>query len=114
MKLLENIRNQAKLKNKRIVLPEAHDERVIKAAAILTKEKIASVILVGSEDKTLQLAQELKVSLEGVLIINPEASEYMADFAEAYYNKRKHKGVTIDQARKMLLNPTFFAAMLVE
>ncbi|MBU0710970.1 phosphate acetyltransferase [bacterium] len=114
MKLLENIRNQAKLKNKRIVLPEAHDERVIKAAAILTEEKIASVILVGLEDKTLQLAQELKVSLEGVLIINPEASEYMSDFAEAYYNKRKHKGVTIDQSRKMMLNPTFFAAMLVE
>ena len=114
MKLLENIRNQAKQKNKRIVLPEAHDERVIKAAAILTKEKIASVILVGSEDKTLQMAQKLDVSLESVLIINPETSEYMTDFAEAYYNKRKHKGVTIDQARKMLLNPTFFGAMLVE
>ena len=114
MKLLENIRNQAKQKNKRIVLPEAHDERVIKAAAILTKEKIASVILVGSEDKTLQMAQKLDVSLESVLITNPETSEYMTDFAEAYYNKRKHKGVTIDQARKMLLNPTFFGAMLVE
>ncbi|MDO9548104.1 MAG: phosphate acetyltransferase [Candidatus Marinimicrobia bacterium] len=114
MKLLENIRNQAKLKNKRIVLPEVHDERVIKAAAILTEEKIASVILVGPEDKTLKLAQELKVSLDGVLIINPETSEYMTDFAEAYYNKRKHKGVTIEQARKMMLNPTFFAAMLVE
>jgi len=114
MKLLENIRNQAKQKNKRIVLPEAHDERVIKAAAILTKEKIASVILVGSQDKTLQMAQKLDVSLESVLIINPETSEYMTDFAEAYYNKRKHKGVTIDQARKMLLNPTFFGAMLVE
>ncbi|MBN2601335.1 MAG: phosphate acetyltransferase [Candidatus Marinimicrobia bacterium] len=114
MKLLENIRNQAKLKKKRIVLPEAHDERVIKAAAILNKEEIASVILVGSESETLQTAHELKVSLDGVLIINPETSEYMADFTEAYYNKRKHKGITIDQSRKMMLNPTFFAAMLVE
>lgn len=114
MKLLENIRNQAKLKNKRIVLPEAHDERVIRAAAILTAEKIASVILVGSEDDILKHAQEIDVSLAGVSIVNPETSENMADFAEAYYSKRKHKGVTINQARKMMLNPTFFGAMMVE
>lgn len=114
MKLLEDIRNQAKLKNKRIVLPEAHDERVIRAAAILTAEKIASVILVGSEDDILKHAQEIDVSLEGVTIANPETSENMADFAEVYYSKRKHKGVTIDQARKMMLNPTFFGAMMVE
>jgi len=114
MKLLENIRNQAKLKNKRIVLPEAHDERVIRAAAILTAEKIASVILVGSEDDILKHAQEIDVSLAGVSIVDPETSENMADFAEAYYSKRKHKGVTINQARKMMLNPTFFGAMMVE
>jgi len=114
MKLLENIRNQAKLKNKRIVLPEAHDKRVIQAAAILTEEKIASVILIGSEDKIHNRAQELKVSLDGVLIMNPETSESMPDFAEAYYIKRKHKGVTIDQASKMMLNPTFFSAMMIE
>ena len=114
MKLLENIRNQAKLKNKRIVFPEAHDKRVIQAAAILNEEKIASAILIGSEDKIHNRAQELKVSLDGVLIINPDMSESMPNFAEAYYNKRKHKGVTISQAGKMMLNPTFFGAMMVE
>jgi len=114
VKLLENIREQAKLKKKRIVLPEAHDERIIRAAGIITAEKIASVILIGVEQSIMDCAFKLGVSLDGVVIINPETSEHLPSFAEAYYEKRKHKGVTIDQARKMMVNPTFFAAMIVE
>ncbi|HDP69004.1 MAG TPA: phosphate acetyltransferase [Candidatus Marinimicrobia bacterium] len=114
MKLLDNIRAQASRKNRRIVLPEAHDERVLKAAAILTAEKIAAIILIGDETAIEKHASALKISLDEIEIINPETAADLPDFAKRYYEKRKHKGVTFDQARKIITNPTFFAAMLVE
>lgn len=114
MKLLDNIRAQASRKNRCIVLPEAHDERVLKAAAILTAEKIAAIILIGDETAIEKHASALKISLDEIEIINPETAADLSDFAERYYEKRKHKGVTLDQARKIIMNPTFFAAMLVE
>ncbi len=114
MNLLENIRTQAKTKGKRIVLPEAHDERIIRAAEILTAEKIAAVSLIGPEDEILNHAARLGVSLNGVEVINPETSKHLPYFAKTYFEKRKHKGVTPDQAKKLMVNPTFFAAMMVE
>jgi len=114
VKLLEDIREQAKKKSKRIVLPEAHDERVLKAAEILTREKIASVILIGAEQDIAKHAKKLGVALDDVEIIHPESFEHMNSFVERYYEKRKHKGVTLDQAGKMMLDPSFFGAMMVE
>lgn len=114
MTLLESIRSQAKQKNKRIVLPEAHDERVLRAAAVLTADNIASVILIGNQNEILEHARGIGISLENILIVDPETAEYMQEFTEAYYAKRKHKGVSIDLSGKMMRNPTFFAAMMVE
>jgi phosphate acetyltransferase len=72
------------------------------------------VILIGSEAAIRQHADQLKISLKGILIVQPETSEYRDSFAASYYEKRKHKGVTPDQAVKMMLNPTFFGAMMVD
>lgn len=114
MQLLEEIRIQARRAAKRIVLPEAHDERILRAAALLTTEKIAAVILIGSETVIRPRAEQLKISLEDVMIIQPETSADWDSFVNSYYEKRKHKGITPDQAGKMMLNPTFFGAMMVD
>ncbi len=113
MQLLEQIRIQARSAAKRIVLPEAHDERILQAAAQLTAEKIATVILIGSEAVIRQHANQLKIALDGITIVQPETSEYRDSFVASYYEKRKHKGITPDQAAKIMLNPTFFGAMMV-
>jgi phosphate acetyltransferase len=114
MKLLENIRKQAKTKGKRIVLPEAHDDRILKAAEILTNEKIAAVTLIGPANEITKQAGKCGVSLQGIELVNPEQSEQLTGFAGNYFEKRKHKGIALEQAQKIMLNPTFFAAMLVE
>jgi phosphate acetyltransferase len=114
MQLLDQIRIQARSAVKRIVLPEAHDERVLKAAALLTTEKIALAILIGSEAAIRQHADQLKISLKDVMLVQPETSGHRDSFAASYYDKRKHKGMTLDQAGKMMLNPTFFGAMMVD
>lgn len=113
IELLKQIRQKASQRRKTIILPESHDERVLKAAEILTKEKVASIITLGNEDKIRNDAQKLKVDLQGIRIIDPEKSDKLSDFANIFYNLRKHKGVTIEQARETIKRDIFFAGMMV-
>jgi len=114
MKLLEQIRKQAKGKQKTIVLPEAHDERVLRAAAVLQSEGICQTILVGKVDEIREHAAKLDLDLENVQLVSPQDSENFEEFAQGYCEKRKHKGVELSQARRFMQDPTFYAAMMVE
>ena len=69
MELLNQIRSKAAQRKKTIVLPESHDERVLKAAEILTKEKIASVITLGNEEKIRNDAKKIGVNLQGIEVL---------------------------------------------
>jgi phosphate acetyltransferase len=113
IQLLQQIRERASQKKRTIVLPESHDERVLKAAEILTKEKVASIITLGNEQKVRSEAQKIGVDLQGIRIIDPEKSDKFSDFANIFFNKRKHKGVTIEQARETIKRDLFFAGMMV-
>jgi phosphate acetyltransferase len=110
--LLKDIRAKASAAKKTIVLPESHDERVLKAAEILTGEGI-SIITVGNEDKVREDASAAGVNLQGVRIIDPAKSELTGNFANTFFNLRKHKGVTIEQAHEIMKRDLFFGAMLV-
>lgn len=114
VQLLNEIRKKAASQKKTIVLPESHDERVLKAAQILTKEEVAKVVTLGNEENIRRSAQELGVDLQGVRIIDHEKSEMLSDFSNVFYNLRKHKGITIDQAKETLKRDLFFGAMMVK
>jgi phosphate acetyltransferase len=111
--LLNKIKEKAAGMKKTIVLPESHDERVLKAAEILTKEKIVSVITLGNEDLIRNEAERLQVDLTGVRIIDPLKSDSMSDFSNIFFNLRKHKGITIQQARETVNKDLVFGAMMV-
>ncbi len=114
IKLLNEIKEKASKLRKTIVLPESHDERVLKAAEKLTKEKTVSVITLGNEDRVHKDAKKLDVDLTGVRIIDPTKSDKLSDFTNIFFNLRKHKGVTIEQARSTVQQDLFFAAMMVK
>ena len=114
LKLLNDIKRKAKDLKKTIVLPESHDERVLRAAEILTKEKLASVITLGNEGKIRESAKKLGVNLEGVRVIDPMLSDKLSDFTNIFYNLRKHKGITIEKSRETLQRDLFFGAMMVK
>ncbi|MDD5539973.1 MAG: phosphate acetyltransferase [Candidatus Marinimicrobia bacterium] len=114
MKLIEEIRAESKKCQKTIVLPEAHDERVLKAADIIQREGIARVILIGGEQKIKRHALEIKADLAEVRIIDPVQYERTVEFITTYFEKRKHKGITPEMAQAAMSNSTFFGAMLVE
>lgn len=113
LKILDEIKSKAKSLKKTIVLPESHDERVLKAAEMLTKENLASVITLGKEDTIRNDAKKLDVDLTGVRIVDPSLSDKLSDFTNIYFNLRKHKGVKIEQARETVARDLFFGAMMV-
>ena len=112
-KLLVEMKEKAKLRKKCIVLPESHDERVLKAAEILVKENIAEVITIGNEEKIKSDAEKLGVNLVGVEIINPKTSEFTEEFAQIFFELRKNKGITLEAAKEIMQKDLFFGAMLV-
>lgn len=112
--LIKNIKEKASSKKRTIVLPESHDERVLKAAEILTSEKIAQIITIGNEEKVRSDAKNLGVDLTGVRIIDAEKSDKLSDFSNIFFNMRKSKGITIEQARETVKRDLFFGAMLVK
>lgn len=111
--LLEKIREKAKQLKKHIVLPDALDERTLKAARIIVDEKIANITLIGDEEKIYSLAEKIDVNLSGIRIVDPLKSEKLQDFSQIFYNLRKHKGISFEQAKETMKNPLFFGAMMV-
>ena len=98
--LLDQMKSKAKSKNKTIVLPESHDERVLKAAEILTKEKICKVITLGNPAKVSGDAKKLGVDLTGVEIIDHTTHPKFDEFANIYYELRKKKGMTPEASKR--------------
>lgn len=113
MDILEKIRNTAKAKSRHIVLPEGEDLRMIKAARILTDQGICRITLLGDKTKIEKTAKEASVSLDGLSIINPSTSDKADRYAQIYYQLRKHKGITEEQAKTMVTHPLFFGALMV-
>jgi len=114
IQLLNVIKLKASKLKKTIVLPESHDERVLKAASTLSKEKTVNVITLGNEDKIMNEVKKLGLDFTGVRIIDHLKSEKLSDFTNIFFNIRKHKGITIEQARKTMERDLFFAAMMVK
>ncbi len=113
-KILE-LRERAKREKKTVVLPEGNDPRVVKAAAVIAKENIANVILLGKKEDVNKLAGECNVSLEGVKLVDPEKDEERAKIAAAFYERRKHKGITPEEAEKTILeNFVYYGAVMTE
>ncbi|MCG2677856.1 phosphate acetyltransferase [bacterium] len=114
MGLIEEIRERAKKNPKRIVLPEGEEKRSIRAAAEILKEGIAEIILLGKESKIKNEAQSLKVDIEKAKIIEPEKSEQLKNYADTYFELRKEKGMSKEEALSIMEEPLFYGAMMVK
>ena len=110
-----NLQERASEHRKHIVLPEGNDDRVITAAADLVAKDIVDLTILGDavkiESKIARLG--LKFDLSKVTIINPIESEYFEDFSQTFYELRKHKNVTIDMARDIMGDVSYFGTMMV-
>ncbi len=115
MDFINQIKMQAKENIKTIVLPETDDIRILKATEIILNEKFANIILIGNENNIDKIAKENKIDISGAKIIDPNNFSKTDEYANILYELRKSKGMTIEQAKELVVNNSrYFATMMVK
>lgn len=113
MNFIDKIKERAKSDKKRIVLPESMDKRVIEAAEKILKEDLAEVVIVGKKEDILEISQGYDISK--AIIVDPFTEEYTEELINELVELRKSKGMTYDEAKKLLLEDyMYYACMLVK
>ncbi|MDE6411012.1 MAG: phosphate acetyltransferase [Clostridia bacterium] len=110
--IVETIKKKAAALNKKIVLCEGEDSRVVEAAGDCAKEGIAQIVLLGNADKIK--VNNPDVDLTGVEIIDPVTSPKLGEYASLLYELRKAKGMTEEQAKEQAKDATFFGALMLK
>lgn len=114
MSFIETIKQRAKQNIKTIVLPEGNDTRTIEAAKIALEEGYANIILIGKQEEITKIANEHNFDISKAQIINPVDSENYEEFVQAFYELRKNKGMTIEKAKELIKDETYFGMMMVK
>jgi len=111
MKLLDTLRQRAIKKDATIVLPEANlDKRVLEAGEIILKEGLSKLIVFGKVEEYTDIFKKS----QDCTIIDISKYDRLEELAQALYELRKHKGLTVEQARDMIKSPDYFAMMLLK
>lgn len=114
MELMNQVWEAARADIKRIVLPEGDEERTLVASEKIKKENLAHLILIGDEKVIRDKAEKLNVNLTGIEIVDPNKSEDLSRYVEAFYELRKNKGMTMEKADLIVRDPLYFATMMVK
>ncbi|WP_028974091.1 phosphate acetyltransferase [Spirochaeta cellobiosiphila] len=114
MTFTERMWESARQKKGTLVLPEGTEPRTVKACSpILTEGLAKEVILLGKEGEIKKVAEAEGADLTGITIIDPTTSERLEGYAQEYYELRKHKGISIEDAKAKIIDPLHFGAMMV-
>jgi malate dehydrogenase (oxaloacetate-decarboxylating)(NADP+) len=111
--VLRMVINQAKRKPRKVVFPEGTHEKVLRATQIVLDEGVARPVLLGDRKAIEAMARELEVDLRGVEVVDPATAPHLDDYVQELFLLRQRKGVTLQEARQLLKNPTAFGAMMV-
>ena len=115
MTLIESIIERAKSNKQRIVLPESLEERTLTAADKALADDIAEIILIGNRDEIFALAEKLGLkNIDKATIIDPATSAKTEEYANLLFELRKSKGMTIEDARKKVLDPLYFGCLIIK
>ncbi len=114
MDFMTKMKTKAKADVRTIVLPEGEEERNLTAAAAITNEGIARIILLGDSGRIRAKAEELSLDIAGCEIIEPVHGEKFEAYADAFHELRKKKGVTLEQAREIMKDPMYYGTMMVK
>lgn len=112
LQIIEEMKVRLDGANKKIVLPEGIEPRILEAAAQTQKEGIISPILLGNKEEIKRIAEEKGFDIEGIEIIEPKSDENFEKYVKAFVERRKGKN-TADEARKLLLDENYYGTMMV-
>ena len=115
MDLVQKIIERAKSNKQRIVLPEATEERTLRAADRVLADDVADLILIGNPDEVHKLAKEWGLTnIDKATLIDPENNPKAEEYATLLAELRKKKGMTIEQARELVKNPLYLGCMIIK
>lgn len=115
MDILENLIVRAKANKQRIILPEAEEERTIKAADRALADALADIILIGNPAKIQQQVEAFNLTnISKATIIDPENNPKSEEYAQLLAELRKKKGMTIEQARELVKNPLYLGCLIIK
>ncbi len=115
MSLIDQIVARAKSNRQRIVLPESFEERTITAADRAIADGLADIILIGNREKVLAYAAQLGLKhIDQATIIDPETSDKTEEYAQLLFQLRQKKGMTLEVARKTVLDPLYFGCLIIK
>ena len=104
---------RAKAHKQHIVLPEGEEGRILMAAESLLHREVVDITLLGNKQQILIRIAQLGLQIETVNVIDPSKSEVFEEYVEAYYKLRKHKGITIENARDIMSDVNYFGTMMI-
>jgi phosphate acetyltransferase len=105
---------RARADRQRIVLPESQDDRILEAAAILLRRGVADLTLLGEENNVRARASALGLDLDEASIVSPFDADLVEKFAAAYAEARAHKGMTVERAREIVTDISYFGTLMVQ
>ena len=115
MSLVQQIIERAKSNRQRIVLPEATEERTLRAADRVLADEVADLILIGNPEEINRLAAEWDLHhIDRATVIDPENNPRSEEYAQLLTDLRRKKGMTIEQARELMKNPLYLGCMIIK
>ncbi|NQU62870.1 MAG: phosphate acetyltransferase [SAR324 cluster bacterium] len=105
--------NRARTQKQHIVLPEGEEDRILAAAEIILHRDIAAITVLGNEEVITAKISSLGLDIDDLKIIDPLKSSHFQDYVDTYYNLRKHKGITLDNANDVMSSVNHFGTMMV-
>lgn len=104
---------RAKSQRRHIVLPEGNDERILRAAEILRLRNVADLTLLGNATRVRQQIRVLGLKLDDIPILDPSQAEHLEEYAESYYQLRRHKGISREMAQDAMVDVSYFGTMMI-
>jgi phosphate acetyltransferase len=115
MEFIQKLKEKAKSKIQRIVFPEGLEERTLQAANIIIEEGFAEIILIGNPDSINKEAERLSLSsIAKAKIVNPLSHEKQDEYRDLLFELRKSKGLTLDQAAELVMNPLYLSVLMIK
>ncbi len=115
MNFTEKLKDRAREQLKKIILPEGMDERTLKATEIILEEGFAEIILIGDSDEIKSKAADLNLkNIEKATVINPLNNPKKEEYTNLLYELRKSKGMTIEDASKLVENPLYLSVLMIK
>ncbi len=111
--IVADIRGKAAALKKKIVLPEGEEKRTVKAAAVLKKDGLCVPILIGDPAKVRKTAADNNADISGIEIVDPAKDVKLIEYAAQYYELRKHKGITEEEAKNAVTEPLVYGVMML-